>query len=97
MKKYIYGYLICAMLLMFGNYTNLSAQTSIEENNVVRADLNMMFARLLVQEKPTTGLLRDYAVDLVDLDDYDGSKLNDSTFVNHIIFDVIYNPQFGQD
>lgn len=49
MKKYIYGYLICAMLLMFGNYTNLSAQTSIEENNVVRADLNMMFARLLVQ------------------------------------------------
>ena len=77
MKKYIYGYLICAMLLMFGNYTNLSAQTSIEETNVVRVNLNMMFDRLLVQEKPITGLLRDYAVDLVDLDDYDGTKLND--------------------
>lgn len=85
------------IVFIIGFVYNLSAQTSIEENNVVRADLNMMFARLLVQEKPTTGLLRDYAVDLVDLDDYDGSKLNDSTFVNHIIFDVIYNPQFGQD
>ena len=37
------------IVFVIGFIYNLSAQTSIEENNVVRADLNMMFARLLLR------------------------------------------------
>lgn len=37
------------IVFVIGFIYSLSAQTSIEENNVVRANLNMMFARLLVQ------------------------------------------------
>ena len=76
--------------------TNVSAQTSVSSLSSIRSELNAMFANLDKDRIPT-GLLLDYAIDTIDLSDYDGTKLNDSTFVNRIIFDVIYNPQFGQD
>ena len=58
-----------------------SGQTSIEENEIVRASLDEMFDNLDKTKIPT-GLLLDYAVDLVDFSKFDGISLTDSNYVH---------------
>ena len=65
-----------------------SAQTSIEENEIVRSSLDEMFEDLDKTKIPT-GLLLDYAVDLVDFSKFDGISLTDSNYVNCQIFEDI--------
>ena len=62
----------------------VSAQTSIEENDIVRSALDEMFEDLDKSRVPT-GYLLDYAVDLVELPDYDGTELTDSNYVNRAL------------
>lgn len=56
------------------------AQNSITENSIVRTSLDNMFKNLDKTKVPT-GLLLDYAVDIVDFDKYDGRELTDSNIV----------------
>lgn len=69
-------------------YPMAKAQTSIEENPVVRDALDSMFENLDKTKVPT-GLLLDYAVDMVDLSYYDGTELTDENYVDNILLDDI--------
>ena len=70
MKKFIFG------IIVFVVYP-ISAQTTIEDNSVVRSALDNMFETLDKSRVPT-GLLQDYAVDLVGLENYNGTILADA-------------------
>ena len=67
---------IC-LLLFF--YYNILGQT-VSNNVIVREALDEMF-ELLDKSKVPTGYLLDYAVDIVDFDNYDGLHLTDSNYV----------------
>ncbi|MCM1199422.1 MAG: putative lipase, partial [Clostridium sp.] len=60
----------------------------IEENAAVREILDNMYENLDKSKVPT-GLLLDYAFDLVDFDRYDGSELSDSNFVERTTFECL--------
>lgn len=74
---------LLSLVLNFG--TVARAQTSVEENPVVRGALDEMFEDLDKTKVPT-GYLLDYAMDLVELSDYDGTELTDSNYVNRALF-----------
>lgn len=61
---------------------------SIEENIEVRTFLDNMFMHI-DKSKIKTGLLRDYAFDLVDFEKYDGTQLTDSNYVERFTFENI--------
>ena len=87
MKSAYQKIILSALLLHIGIL--VSAQTSIEENTIVRSSLDEMFENLDKTKIPT-GLLIDYAVDLVELSKYDGTELSDSNYVNlHIFEDIL--------
>ena len=71
----------CIFLISQQSY----AQGTIEDNSVVRSALDNMFETLDKSRVPT-GLLQDYAVDLVGLENYNGTILADSTLVNRAVF-----------
>ena len=77
MKRYIF----IAILGIFSVNVALFAQ-SIEENPIVRDALDEMFEHLDKSKVPT-GLLRDYAFELVDFSNYDGKFLSDSNVVDY--------------
>ena len=72
--------------LFFANIV-LSAQ-SMEENPVVREALDEMFEHIDKSKVPT-GLLRDYAFELVDFSKYDGKILSDSNIVDYSRFEAM--------
>ena len=82
MKKYKLYTLILAVIF---SITNTYAQTLDDNYSEVRSYLNSMFQQLNKNRVPT-GLLLDYGIDLVDLEDYDGTILADSTYVNVDIY-----------
>lgn len=59
----------------------LNAQNIAPEYSVVREDLDNMFENIDKTKIPT-GFLLDYAVDLVEFPDYDGTELSESNFVD---------------
>lgn len=77
--------LVMGLALVSSLYNGTSAQTSIEENDIVRSALDEMFEDLDKSRVPT-GYLLDYAVDLVELSDYDGSEITDSNYVDRALF-----------
>ncbi len=78
MKRYkLYTLIITAIL----SVANLQAQTLNDNYAEVRAYLNSMF-QLLNKNLVPTGILMDFGIELVDVEDYDGTILSDSTFVN---------------
>ena len=79
--------LILFFVLSFSGMMVLSAQ-NIEENAAVRDALDKMLERLDKTKVPT-GLLLDYAFDLVDFDRYDGSALTDSNYVERTTFECL--------
>ena len=85
----IITFLICA--------TSASLAQSIENNPVVRESLDHMFQHLSKFRVPT-GLLRDYAFELVDFDLYDGSTLSDENYIDYTKFELmlrsIYSANF---
>jgi hypothetical protein len=68
------------MLLAFIIPMTICSQ-ELEDNDVVRADLDEMFEHLDKSQVPR-GLLRDYAFELTNLDNYTGSALLDSNYVD---------------
>ena len=82
MKRLILFFVLC-----FSGTAVLSAQ-SIEENAAVRNALDKMLEHLDKTKVPT-GLLLDYAFDLVDFDRYDGSALTDSNYVQRATFECL--------
>ena len=85
MKRLLYT---LSILLALYNFSMMHAQTSVEENYIVRTSLDEMFEDLDKTKIPTS-LLLDYAVDLVDLSYYDGTMLTDSNYVNLKTFEDI--------
>ena len=88
MKKRIRYSIIAVLAISIFAYPMAKAQTSIEENPVVRDALDSMFENLDKTKVPT-GLLLDYAVDMVDLSYYDGTELTDENYVDNILLDDI--------
>ncbi len=82
MKKLILFFVLC-----FSGTAVISAQ-NIEENAAVREALDKMLEHLDKTKVPT-GLLLDYAFDLVDFDRYDGSALTDSNYVERTTFECL--------
>ena len=81
-RNELFAAMIAVAVACFGN--SASAQTSIEENDIVRSALDEMFEDLDKSRVPT-GYLLDYAVDLVELSDYDGTELTDSNYVDRAL------------
>ena len=86
MKKLVL-YLISNIMLIFASTLVLDAQNSLEENAVIREQLDAMFSNLDKTKVPT-GLLLDYAVNLVDLSEYVGNITEDNC-VTLSVFDNI--------
>lgn len=82
MKTILKYFLPCVSAMCIS--LNMVAQTSLEENSIVRSALDGMFEELDKSRVPT-GYLLDYAVDLVELSDYDGTELTDSNYVNRTL------------
>ncbi len=93
MKKYKLYTLILAIIF---SITNTYAQTLYDNYSEVRSYLNSMFQQLNKNRVPT-GLLLDYGIDLVDLEDYDGTILADSTYVNVDIYRDILKTIISSD
>lgn len=60
----------------------------IEENEEVRTFLDEMFQHL-EKDKVPYGLLQDYAFDLVELDAYDGTAINDANYINRQTYEFL--------
>lgn len=76
MKRVITSLILLTILMPFLSL----AQNSLEENLVMRNDLDMMFKHLDKSKVPS-GYLRDYAVEITDLSQYEGKELTDSNIV----------------
>ena len=84
--RYVYKCLLSGACFLASTFI-ICAQKSIEDNPNVRESLDNMFADLDKNRVPT-GLLLDYAVNLVDLFEYDGDITEDN-YVTLPIFDDI--------
>lgn len=85
--KLLYKRMLVAIFVIMSPFVHLSAQeSSLEYNPVVREELDAMFENLDKSKVPT-GLLLDYAMDLIDLDRYDGRELTDSNYVDRTILE----------
>lgn len=86
MKKLIQ---IVLFVLSLGINTNTTfSQTMIEENSPARLRLNGMFSHFNKEGAPT-GLLKDFAIEYIELDNYNGTILADSTCVDVMVFEDI--------
>lgn len=77
----------CAVLFLASSLNVLCAraQSRFEENVIVRSSLDKMFKNL-DKSKVSTGLLLDYAMDLIDFEKYNGKFLADSNYVSIMDF-----------
>ena len=81
MNKFTIPALICALLISNKAYTQ-------ETNNTeIRDYLDRMFEKTQLKRVPT-GFLLDYAVDLVDFDNYNGRFITDSNCVSISTFEI---------
>ncbi len=86
MKKNICLLFVLLLGQLLGSHD--SAAQTVVDNTVVRDALDYMFEDLDKSKVPT-GLLLDYAVDLVDFPKYNGTELNDSNYVNESVYEEI--------
>lgn len=61
---------------------------SIDENIKIRSGINSMFEGVSKSKVPTR-LLLDYAIDLVELSNYDGTSLTDSNYISLVDYENI--------
>ena len=61
---------------------------ALDENPNIRQGIDEMFSEL-EKNRVSTGFLLDYAVDLVDFSDYDGTQLTDSNYIDFETFELI--------
>lgn len=86
MKKLFFSSLIIILSVIFCVLP--ASGQSLEDNAEVREFLDDMFGQLDMSKVPT-GLLRDYAFELVDFDRYDGKVLTDSNYVEKTTFEYL--------
>lgn len=79
---------IALSILSILTYCSISAQMSTNVNGNVRSQLDNMFEDLDKNRIPT-GFLLDYAIDLLDIEPYNGLELTDQNYVSRPIFDDI--------
>ena len=61
---------------------------ALDENIGLRQHMNDMFSEI-EKNRISTGYLMDYAIDLIDFEDYDGTHLTDTNYVDAEIFELI--------
>ena len=83
-KRSFFIFLICLAMLS----KQISNAQSLDDYSSIRSELNSMFEDL-DKSKIITGLLLDYAVDLVDLSLFDGENMSDSSTVNYATLQYI--------
>jgi len=79
---------IIAFLLALVFRTNLLFAQGVEESPDIRGYLDNMFSTLDKTRVPD-GLLRDFAFELVDLDKYSGSQLNDQNLLDRPTYEML--------
>ncbi len=82
--------IISSVILLFLGTSFASGQNSLTDNSDVRKSLDNMF-RNLDKTRIPTGLLLDYAVDIVDFEKFDGKELTDSNIVSLSLLQDILN------
>lgn len=75
------------LVVLWSSSLSLSAQT-VSDNNIIRGALDVMFEGLDKTKVPT-GYLSDYAVDLVNFNQYSGVELTDSNYVSASVFEAL--------
>ncbi len=86
MKKYIIKHIIPGVFLVFCHV--LIYGQSVEENQEVRNFLDGMFQNLNKSKVPT-GLLRDYAFELVELEKYNGMQISDENYLDRHAYEML--------
>lgn len=85
MNKIIRKLLICISLMLFNQ---LSFAQNIEDNEIVRDDLDAIYQNLDKNRIPT-GYLRDYAFELIDFELFTGENLTDSNYVDATVLEMM--------
>lgn len=85
MNNITYKLLICISLMLFNQ---VSFSQNIEDNEIVRTDLNAIFQNLDKSRIPT-GYLRDYAFELIDFDLFNGVNMTDSNYVDATVLEMM--------
>ncbi len=85
-NNFIKGALTFVLSIVFG-VSFVNAQ-NIDENITIRSSLNSMFEGVNKSKVPTQ-LLLDYAIDLVELSNYDGLTLTDSNYISLVDYENI--------
>ena len=69
-------------------FNQLSFAQNIEDNEIVRDDLDAIFQNLDKSRIPT-GYLRDYAFELIDFELFTGENLTDSNYVDATVLEMM--------
>lgn len=83
-------YFTLSILLVIFINIDVYSQRVITDNLAVRSSIDDMFSELDKSRVPT-GLLLDYAIDIIEFDKYDGRELTDSNYVSISVLGDILN------
>lgn len=83
-------YFTLSILLVIVINIDVYSQRVITDNLAVRSSIDDMFSELDKSRVPT-GLLLDYAIDIIEFDKYDGRELTDSNYVSISVLGDILN------
>lgn len=83
--KTVYRFFVSLMMLVI---PSLLLAQALDENIGLRQHMNDMFSEI-EKNRISTGYLMDYAIDLIDFEDYDGTHLTDTNYVDAEIFELI--------
>jgi hypothetical protein len=86
MKRVVFK--VASLLVVILGIAHSSFAQGVEENPEVRNYLDNMFSTLNKTKVPS-GLLKDYAFELTDLDKYTGSELTDKNYVDREIYSYL--------
>jgi Secretion system C-terminal sorting domain len=86
-------FFIAALLLL--SFSATKAQTSNFDSTSFYANSNAIYGNL-DKTKITTGLLREYGIDFINQDNYNGQTLHDSNWVNLTDWRVLYASLYSQ-
>ncbi len=86
-------FFIAALLLL--SFSATQAQTSNFDSTSFYANSNAVYGNL-DKTKITTGLLREYGIDFINQDNYNGQTLHDSNWVNLTDWRVLYASLYSQ-
>ena len=83
--KSVYMYMISSLMVLF---PSLMMAQALDENPEIRQNIDEMFSEL-EKSRVSTGFLLDYAIDLVEFSDFDGTQLTDSNYIDFETFELI--------